>query len=374
MRTQAYEFHKKNGKLVDFAGFEMPLYYEGIITEHLSVRNSLGLFDVSHMGRCLVDGRDSPIFLNYLVTRDLSSLAVGQGRYSLMCNENGGIVDDIVVFRLEENQFMLVYNALNREKNIAWFTSHSNDFRVSIRDISNETIMLALQGPKSPNALQPIVDVDLSSIQYYWGKWALIDGQRVYLTRTGYTGEDGFEIILWNVTASEFEKAERFWQAILTAGQEFGIKPCGLGARDTLRLEAGLCLYSKDIDEHISPSEARLDFTVQFEKRDFIGKETLLRKSTEKIRRIRVGIRAKERRIPRCGSTVWAGEREVGYLTSGTFSPLLKSGIGMGYVSVECMQVGTEVDIKTERSNFRAVVSDMPFYDQTKYGRNRLST
>ncbi len=373
MRTHLHGFHTKNGKLVNFAGFEMPLYYEGIITEHLSVRNSSGLFDVSHMGRCLVDGKDSAIFLNHLVTRDLSSLNVGQGRYSLMCNENGGIVDDIVVFRLEENQFMLVYNALNREKDVAWFTSHSNDFRASIRDISNETVMLALQGPKSLNALQPIVDVDLSSLRYYWGKWALIKGQRVYLTRTGYTGEDGFEIILWNVTMSEFEKAERLWQTILTAGQEFGVKTCGLGARDTLRLEAGLCLYGEDINEHISPSEARLDFTVQFEKRDFIGKETLLRKRTEEIRRIRVGIRAKERGIPRCGNTVWAEEKEVGYLTSGTFSPLLKNGIGMGYVSVECMQIGTEVNIKTERSNFSAVVSDMPFYDQTKYGRKRSS-
>lgn len=373
MRTLLHRFHEKHGELTNFAGFEMPLCYEGIIAEHLTVRNSAGLFDVSHMGRCLLEGDDSVAFLNHLLTRDLSTLSVGQGQYALSCNENGGIVDDIVVFCLEENKFMLIYNAVNREKDIAWFTSHSSNFRVSIKDVSNETVMLALQGPKSPKALQSITDVDLSKIQYYWGKWALIDGMRVFLTRTGYTGEDGFEITLWNVSMSEFEKAERLWKAILRAGQEFGVKPCGLGARDTLRLEAGLCLYGKDINENISPLEARLDFTVQFEKKEFIGKEALVRKKTEKIGQIRVGVRTSKRGIPRFGNTIWVGEQEVGYLTSGTFSPTLKRGIGIGYVSIEYMQTGTEVIIKNERSSFNALVSDMPFYDQTKFGRNRLS-
>jgi aminomethyltransferase len=297
---------------------------------------------------------------------------VGQGKYSLMCNENGGIVDDVVVFRLSKDQFMIVYNAVNREKDFDWFSSHSDDFRANIRVISNGTVMLALQGPNALNALQPIVDVDLSSLRYFWGKWALVGGQRVFLTRSGYTGEDGFEIIFWNSVA-EFGNAEKLWQTILTAGQEFGITTCGLGARDTLRLEAGFCLYGQDINEQVLPLEAKLDFAVQFEKSDFVGREILLRKRTEGIKRIRVGIRAKDRGIPRYGHTIWSEEKEVGHLTSGTFSPLLRSGIGMGYLSVEYMYAGTEVSIKTERSTISAVVSDMPFYDQTKYGRKRSS-
>ena len=192
------------------------------------------------------------------------------------------------------------------------------------------------------------------------------------LTRTGYTGEDGFEIILWDTSTSQYEKAENLWQALLQNGQEYGIKPCGLGARDTLRLEAGLCLYGKDINEDTSPLEARLDFAVQFDKPDFIGREALLRKKNQKTEKVRVGIKAKQRGIPRSEHKIWREEKEVGYLTSGTFSPLLKTGIGMGYVSTEYAQIGTDVKIRTGRTNFDAVISGMPFYDQTKYGRKRL--
>jgi len=373
MKTPLYRFHENNGEITNFAGFEMPLYYEGIMAEHLAVRNSVGLFDISHMGRCLVNGDGSVAYLNHVLTRDLSPLETGQGRYALICNENGGIVDDIVVFRMAEDQFFLVYNASNREKNLAWLSNHSENFKVNLNDVSNETVMLALQGPKSPNTLQPITSVDLSKIPYYWGKWTLIADQSVFLTRTGYTGEDGFEIILWDVSTPESEKAERLWQAILSAGSEFNVKPCGLGSRDTLRLEAGLCLYGRDIDEDTTPLEARLDFAVQFEKTNFIGKEALLRKKKEKIKHIRVGIKANDRGIPRCGHEIWSGEKKVGYLTSGTFSPLLKTGIGMGYVSPEYMENRIDIDIKSERSKFKASVSDMPFYDQTKFGRRRLS-
>jgi aminomethyltransferase len=373
MRTQLHGFHEKNGELTNFAGFEMPLCYRGIIAEHLTVRNFAGLFDVSHMGRCLLEGEDSIAFLNYLLTRDFSTPSVGQGKYALICNGNGGIIDDIVVFCLGEHKFILIYNASNREKDIEWFTNHSSDFKVSIKDVSNETAMLALQGPKATKVLQPITDVDLSRIQYYWGKWARIDGLRAFLTRTGYTGEDGFEITLWNVPVSDFEKAERLWKAILRAGQEFGVQPCGLGARDTLRIEAGLCLYGKDITENISPIEARLDFAVQFEKENFIGKEALVRKKKEKIGQIRIGLQTVERGIPRSEDAIYVGDQKVGFLTSGTFSPVLKKGIGMGYVSVEYMQTGIEVSVKTKRMNFNALISDMPFYDQKKFGRKRLS-
>lgn len=372
MKTHLHGFHQKKGYLVNFAGFEMPLSYEGIIPEHLAVRNAVGIFDVTHMGRCLAEGRDSVAFLNHIVARDISSMSIGQGRYSVMCNEKGGIIDDLVVFRLDGNQFMVIYNASNRVKDFEWMSNHARDFRVEVKDVSNETVLLAIQGPKALSTLQPIVNVDLSSLRYYWGKWTVIEGQEVFLTRTGYTGEDGFEALLWNTPPSEPNKAEALWQTILTAGQEYGIKPCGLGARDTLRLEAGMCLYGNDINEDTTPLEAGLDFAVQLEKKDFIGKEALLRNKTEGVRRIRVGIRALERGILRSGNTIWSGERQVGSLTSGTFSPLLKCGIGMGYIFPEERQTGTEVKVEGKRSSVNAVISAMPFYDETKYGRKRL--
>jgi len=372
MRTHLYEYHQKKGKIITFAGFDMPLCYEGIIPEHLSVRNSVGVFDVTHMGRCLIQGRNSGAFLNYLCTSEISSMRVGKGRYSLMCNERGGIVDDIVIFRLKENQFIIIYNATNRDKDFAWLNSNIRNFKVSLKEISNNTAMLALQGPNSLTTLQSIVDFDLSSLRYFWGRWVQIDGQKVFLTRTGYTGEDGFELILWDVPLSEPQKAQRLWENILATGQNYGIKTCGLGARDSLRLEAGFCLYGTDINENITPFEAALDFAVQLKKQRFIGKEALLESNAKKLKRVRVGILSLGRGIPRSGNRVWSGEKDVGYLTSGTFSPLLRSGIGMAYVSNECIQCGAQVIVKTEKTVISAEISAMPFYDETVYGRKRL--
>lgn len=371
MQTHLYEFHKKNGRLIDYAGFEMPVWYDGIISEHLAVRNSVGIFDVTHMGRCLVEGKDSTAFLDYISTRDIASLNIQQGRYSVMCNEKGGIVDDIVVFRLGKNQFLVIYNAINHKKDLAWMNKHAENFEVKIRDVSNEVAMFAIQGPKAAKTLQPIVNVDLSDLRYFRGKWAFIKDKKILLTRTSYTGEDGFEIFLWNTPLSDAKKATELWQNLLASGQAYGIKPCGLGARDTLRMETGLCLYGNDITEEITPLEARLDFAVNFEKTDFLGKEALLREQNDGIGRIRVGIRALSRGIPRSGNTIWFGEKEVGNLTSGTFSPLLKCGIGIGYVPTECKFVGTEVDLGGKRSFVRAIITETPFYDETKYGRKR---
>jgi aminomethyltransferase len=373
MRTHLYEFHRKNGQLVKFAGFEMPLCYEGIIPEHLSVRNAVGIFDVTHMGRSLVNGKDAAAFLNYVFTREVGSLNVHKGRYSVMCNEEGGILDDIVVFRLEMDNFLVIYNASNREKDLVWMNKFARDFEVEIEDVSNETVMFALQGPKAVSTLQSIVNIDLSTLRHFWGEEAVIDGQKVFLTRTGYTGEDGFEIFLWNTPYSEFKKAEKLWQAILTAGHGYGIKPCGLGARDTLRLEAGFCLYGSDIGEGTTPLEAKLDFAVQFEKGDFIGKESLQKKKSEALGQVRVGVRALDNKIPRPGYTMFSGERKIGYLTSGTFSPLLRVGIGMGYVNTEHKEIGNKVDLEAKRSAIHAEIATMPFYDETKYGRKRAN-
>jgi len=373
LRTHLYKFHQKHGHLVDFAGFEMPEFYEGIIPEHLAVRNEVGIFDVTHMGRCVIEGTDAAGFLNHILTRDLVSSSVGQGRYSVMCNERGGIVDDLVVFRLGEERFLLVYNASNRGKDYTWIVDHARGFQSLIRDISDEVVMFAVQGPKAVNVLQSVADTDLSSIRYYRGSWMTLGGEEIFVSRTGYTGEDGFEIFLWDTSLAKSERAERLWQTVLEAGQEFGIKPCGLGARDTLRTEAGMCLYGNDIDEDTTPLEAKMDFVVQFEKEDFIGKEALLKQKAEGVRRVLVGIRALEQGIPRAGGKIISQGREIGQLTSGTFSPLLRYGIGLGYVPPEYAQIGTRVDVLTRRTPFHAEIVNTPFYDTSKYGRRRLS-
>ena len=372
-KTHLYEFHRKHGHLAEFAGFEMPLWYEGIVPEHLAVRNAVGIFDVSHMGRCLVYGEDATRFLNYILSRDMTTTAIGQGRYSVMCNNEGGIIDDLVVFLIERDKFLMVYNASNRRKNLTWLTQHSQKFQAQVKDVSEEVAMLAIQGPKALNTLQLIVDTDLTSLRYYWGSWMHIYSTKVFVTRTGYTGEDGFEIFVWNSSLSETENVEILWQTILKVGHEYGIKACGLGARDTLRLEASMCLYGNDINEKTTPLEAGLDFVTQLEKDDFIGKESLLRQRTEGIKLKRVGIRALDRGIPRPGSQILLEGNEIGRLTSGTFSPLLKCGIGMGYVSTEHSQVGTRL-VLVYKSPIKAEVVEMPFYDTTKYGRKRKKT
>jgi aminomethyltransferase len=370
-KTHLYEFHKANGHLEEYAGFEMPMWYDSIISEHLAVRNSVGIFDVTHMGRCLVDGRNAASFLDYCTTRDIASLSIAKGKYCLMCNEQGGIIDDLVIFRLDQNQFILIYNAVNRRKDFEWLNRQSSGFQVEIKDVSDNVAMFAVQGPRALSTLQPIIDVDLSGLRYFWGKWAVAGGQRVWVTRTSYTGEDGFELLLWNTPLSEPINAIRLWQKILDAGREFGIKPCGLGARDTLRQEAGLILYGNEINESITTFEAGLDFAVRLEKGDFFGKATLAENRGDKVKRIRVGLKTLNQRIPRSGNPIVCDEKEIGYVTSGTFSPLLKSGIGMGYVSSEHSQLGTKVGVRARQSMIPAEVVAMPFYDQTKYGRKR---
>jgi len=370
-RTHLYEFHSKYGKIVEFAGFEMPIWYEGIIPEHLAVRNSVGLFDVTHMGRAIVEGPDATSFLNYVLARDVSSVNVMQGKYTVMLNENGGIIDDLTFFKLEEEKYLVVYNAANREKDYKWLLKHSNNFNVKLSDVSDEVVMLAIQGPKAVDIIQSIADRDVKSIRRYWCSFANVAGKDVLLTRTGYTGEDGFEIYLWNTPLSASDKALKFWNSILDAGKEFGIKPCGLGARDTLRLEAGMCLYGHDITEKTTPYEAKLDFTVNIDKGEFIGREALLKQLEEGIKRVRVGIKLIERGIPREGYKIYHDDAEIGVVTSGTFSPLLKCGIAMGYVDVNYSVVDTQVYIDIRGKKVKGLIVNMPFYDTEKYGWRR---
>ena len=247
-RTHLYDFHKQNAKMTLFAGFEMPLWYEGIIPEHLTVRNSVGIFDITHMGRTIIRGPEAEKFLNYISTNDISKLEPLSAQYSTLCNEKGGIKDDFVISRLEKDDFLMVYNACNRAKDYEWLTMHARKFDVKVEDVSDNIAMFAVQGPKAQETLQKISTIDLSQIGRFECGWTELAGVEVFLSRTGYTGEDGFEIFVWDSPISNPEKAVKVWNSILEAGKEFNIEPCGLGARDTLRLEAGMCLYGNDID------------------------------------------------------------------------------------------------------------------------------
>lgn len=371
-RTQLYEMHLKTAKITVFAGFEMPLYYKDIAPEHLAVRNNVGIFDISHMGRATVSGADSERFLNYVITNDVSTLAPSSAQYSVMCTETGGIVDDFVVYRLEKEKFLVVFNAGNREKDYNWFTKNSKEFNVRIDDVSDNVAMFAVQGPNAEKTLQKISSEDLSKIGRFKCGHSRLAGVEVFLARTGYTGEDGFEVFVWDASLSRPDPAVKLWTAILEAGESYGIEPCGLGARDTLRLEAGLCLYGNDIDENTTPIEAGLGFVVKLQKDRFIGKEVLLKQKTEGPKRKRIGIKMMEHGIPRLGFEIHLTNGEkIGQLTSGTFSPLLKSGVGMGYVETSHALEGALVNVNIRSKMSKAKIAAFPLYDPEKYGYKR---
>jgi len=371
-RTQLYDVHKRTANMTVFAGFEMPLWYKGVIPEHLAVRNSIGIFDISHMGRVTVTGSDSERFLNFVITNDVSKLTPGSAQYSVMCNENGGIMDDFVVYRLEAKKLLVVFNASNREKDYNWLVKNAGGFNVKIEAISDSVAMLSVQGPNTQRTLQKISSEDLGRIERFkCGPTRLADTE-VFVSRTGYTGEDGFEIFVWNATLSSPDRAVKLWNAVLDAGKPFGIEPCGLGARDTLRLEAGMCLYGNDIDETTTPLEAALGFVVKLQKDNFIGKAALLKQKNEGIARKRVGIQLTDQGIPRAGFEIFNGNNErIGNLTSGTFSPILKRGVGMGYVQTSQTQEGNAVIVKIREKMSRAKIVPFPFYDPEKYGYKR---
>jgi aminomethyltransferase len=370
-KTHLQEFHAAHGKLVAFAGFQMPIWYKGILPEHLAVRNSVGIFDVTHMGRVIIAGEDAERFLNYMITNDVASLQPLSAQYSVMCNENGGIIDDFVLSKLEKNRFLMVYNSANRGKNFSWLKKHAAQFRVSIEDVSNTMAMFAVQGPKAEQTLNEVASSNLTEIMRFRCGWTKIDELKVFLTRTGYTGEDGFEVFVPNTTVNKPENAVKVWNTILHVGKKFNIEPCGLGARDTLRLEAGLCLYGNDIDEETTPYEARISFVVKLHKADFYGKEALVKQKMEGVKRKRVGLKMLEPGIPRAGSEVHLEERRIGHVTSGTFSPLLKIGIAMAYVESDYAKTGTTVRVQIRNRSTKAEVARFPLYNAEQYGYYR---
>lgn len=363
-RTQVYDYHKRHGNIVDYAGYELPVWFEGIIPECKAVRTHAGLFDVSHMGRITVEGKAAEAYLNRLTTNDVSTLSIGQGYYSLLCNPNGGIIDDLTIFRTSQIRYLVVYNAANREKNWAWLEKH-RDHDVELKDISDQSAMFAVQGPKAGQLLRSVSGTRLDEIDKYSGRDVRVGDLSCFVTRSGYTGEDGFEIYVWNTSSHHPEPALKIWDKLLALGKYDGLKPSGLGARDVLRLEAGMCLYGNDIDEHTSPVEAKLNFAVRLDKkRDFVGRGPIQVQKEQGSARVRVGFKIREKGIPRQGQEILLEDQPVGKVTSGTFSPTLSVSIGMGYVPPNISKVGTVFGVKIRERNVPAEVVKLPFYQR----------
>lgn len=370
--VQLQDYHEENGHLIEFAGFTLPVWFKGIREEASAVRNAAGIFDVSHMGRAVVKGKDSQRLLDKVTTNDVASLENGRGQYSLICNRNGGIKDDVLVFHLEGQEYFIVYNAGNRAKDYDWVLENSNGLDVKVEDVSDGVAMFAVQGPRARQLVQGLSSTDLSSIPRFGCNWAQIAGARTLVSRTGYTGEDGFELYVWDAPITKPGKAENVWNDLLKTGEAYGLEPCGLGARDLLRLEAGLCLYGNDMDENTNPYEAKLNFVVRLQK-DFIGKDRLLAIKERGASRVRVGLRTSRRVIPRHGFEIVTNERVIGHVTSGTLSYLLDTGIAMGYVERDCSQEGNLIQFRIRERTEDAKIVKPPFYDTSQYGYSRKS-
>ena len=342
-------------KMVPFAGFNMPVQYAGVNAEHETVRKAVGVFDVSHMGEFILKGDGALDLIQKVTSNDASKLFDGKIQYSCLTNEEGGIVDDLLVYRIDEKTYMLVVNASNIEKDFNWITKH-NSFGVDINDISERTSLLAVQGPKSVEALQSLTDVDLSAMEYYTfrkGTFAGVDN--VLISATGYTGAGGFELYF------ESGHSEDIWNKIFEAGEPFGIKPIGLAARDTLRLEMGFCLYGNDIDDTTSPLEAGLGWITKFTK-NFINSENLAAQKERGVERKLIGFEMVDRGIPRHDYEIVDAEgNKIGKVTSGTQAPSLQKAIGLGYVSTAFAKEGTEIFINIRDKKVKAKVVKFPF-------------
>ncbi len=361
--TRFHRLHQQWGaKLVPFAGFEMPIHYpKGILHEHHVVRSAVGVFDVSHMGEFEISGPDALAYVQHVTINDASKLAPGKAQYSAMCTPEGGIVDDLLVYRLGDEHFMLVVNGACEQKDWQWVSSHAQHFNVTLSNISEQINLLAVQGPRSIEALQPLTSESLEHIPYYAFVSGELAGVPMIISRTGYTGELGFELYFRGDEAT----AEKVWMAIMETGASCGIEPVGLGARDTLRLEKGYCLYGNDIDETTTPLEAGLGWITKLQKGDFIGRQALLAQKERGVERKLVGfVVESERFIPRHGYTIAQQGIPVGRVTSGSISPSLGVPIGMGYVPVSLSEPGTVIEIVTGTRSSAARIVRMPFYPQ----------
>ncbi len=362
-KTPLYDFHVKHGaRMVPFGGFEMPVQYSGIVDEHLAVRETAGLFDVSHMGEVICRGPHAEDFIQNLITNDIATLYDGKALYTVMCRENGGIVDDLLIYRVNEQEFMIVVNASNIDKDFDWMVSN-NPMKAELENVSDFMSLLAIQGPKAMGIVQKLTDIDLSEIEYYHfhvpASGTFMGSQKAVLSHTGYTGEAGLEIYCEN------EKAEEIASAIFEAGKDEGLVLAGLGARDTLRLEAGYCLYGNDISDQHNPIEAGLSWVTKLNKYSFIGKQSLEEIKDRGANRRRVSFVMTERGIPRQGYNILDMEgHKIGVVTSGSQSPVLSCGIGMGYVPNEKQYfgAGSQIQIQVRNKSIPAVVKKAPLH------------
>jgi len=358
-KTPLYEKHiQLKGKMIDFGGWSLPVEYTGIIPEHEAVRTKAGIFDVSHMGEITVKGEDSEKYLQMLLTNDISLLNNNQIAYTAMCYPHGGVVDDLLVYKYSNTDYLLVVNASNTEKDYQWMKE--NIFgNTEILNVSENYAQLALQGPLAETILQKLTSKNLNEIEfYYFSDNVKVGNIEALVSRTGYTGEDGFELYF------AYDKAEEMWDLILEAGKDEGLIPAGLGARDTLRFEASLPLYGHELNENITPLEAGLGFFVKLNKENFIGKEALARQKSEGLKRRIVGFEMIDRGIPRNNYEVYKEGEKIGYVTTGSFSPTLKKNIGLALIDSAYSKEGTEIEILIRNKNSKAKVIKKPFYSK----------
>ncbi|MEP6900224.1 MAG: glycine cleavage system aminomethyltransferase GcvT [Actinomycetota bacterium] len=361
-KTPLNKVHRAlGGKMVDFGGWEMPVQYTaGVIAEHLATREKAGLFDVSHMGEIWVEGEDAIKFVNRITTNDVTKLVDGQAHYSALTNESGGVVDDLLVYRFDEGKLLLVVNAGTTEKDWEWIISHEKDEAITLTNASKDYCQIAVQGPRAVEIAQKFTAVNLPEIKYYHFTVDKFDGADAIISRTGYTGEDGFEVY------ADKTRAEQIWNNLLEAGAEFGILPCGLAARNTLRLESAMSLYGHELSDEISPLEAGLGWICKLGKGDFIGREPMAKLKEDGLKRKIVGFEMIDKGIARDEMEVFVGDAKVGVVTSGSPAPYLKKNIGLAFVPVEFAKTGQEITIDVRGKKLAAQIVPTPFYKREK--------
>lgn len=361
-KTPLNEVHRSlGGKMVDFGGWDMPVQYPaGVIAEHLATRERAGLFDVSHMGEIHVDGADAIPFVNSITTNDVAKLVDGQAHYSALTNERGGVIDDLLVYRFAEDRLLLVVNAGTQDNDWDWISSNRGDYDVDLRHASVDYCQIAIQGPKATGILQKLTETDLSAVKYYHFTTGEVDGVSSIISRTGYTGEDGFEVY------ADASAAEQLWNKMMEAGQEEGILPCGLAARNTLRLESAMSLYGHELGEDISPLEANLGWICKLGKGEFVGREALLKQKESGLDRKLVGFEMVDKGIARDGFPVFIEDEKLGYVTSGSPAPYLKKNIGLAFVPVDFANEGQEIKIDVRGKLLSAKIVPTPFYKRSK--------
>jgi aminomethyltransferase len=365
-RTPLHDWHVAHGgRMVDFAGWHMPVQYGSIVEEHQATRKAAGLFDISHMGRLVIDGPDAQRFLDSILTRRIDDMTPGQVRYSLMCNETGGVLDDVLVYQIQLPEgglsgYGLVVNASNRPKIAAWLGQRRAGYAVGVDDKTADYAMIAVQGPRAIEILDSVTDFELTSLRYYHGVMTRVGSFRAFVSRTGYTGEDGCEIIC------DAADAQVIWTRLVERAEKIGGGPVGLAARDTLRLEAGMPLYGHELSEKINPIQAGLDFAVNLRNREFVGREAIVRMQQDAHLMVRVGLQLDGKRPAREGAVILQGDRPVGEVTSGTFSPTFERPIAMGYVKPTAAAPGTPLAVDIRGQHYAAQVVPLPFYQRGK--------